>query len=373
MNELNVKGLKARKKPLKKSRFSKAKTRKKKSSESTDEKKYTNLTEVTEGVGLSKMKDFYGSVQWSWKQWIPQGMLTMFVGPQASGKSFLMTSLIAVFTGVEPTWPDGKLYTGETGHVILAETEGMRAEYIERLHVAEIPPNLVRFPIPPDEHITYATNLAVDLTGIVALAKDLNAVAIIVDSLSGGHKLSEKSDEMRLLLQPLSQAAGVLQIPIILVHHPRKKSPSEAPKITIDRARGSSTITQFCRSVVGVYRLVDDLTAPVRMEVVKANLSKPPKPLGFIITGAGPEFTNAPRAEKTFTRIDEAAEFLMEQLADGPKKYTALLKAGEPFGITKGPLYSARERIGVIADTKVGWQLPTIDGKTYPALSRDSE
>ena len=338
-----------------------AQTRKKSQrKKSAEEDAYFNLTEATEGIGLDEMKEFYGSVEWSWKQWIPKGMLTMFAGPQASGKSFLMTSLIAVFTGVEPRWPDGRLYTGDTGPVILAETEGMRAEYIERLHDAEIPPDLVRFPIPPDEHITYATDLAVDLTGMVELAENIGAVAIIVDSLSGGHKLSEKSDEMRLLLQPLSQAAGVLQIPIILVHHPRKTSPSEAPRVTLDRVRGSSTITQFCRSVIGIYRLVDDLTAPVRMEVIKANLTAPPDSLGFVITGAGLEFTDAPKTEKTFTRIDEAMEFLVEQLADGPKKYTTLLKAAEPFGIVKGPLYKARERLGVIADTKVGWQLPIV-------------
>lgn len=346
---------------MKPSRF-KAQTRKKSQrkrlKKSSEEDAYFNLTKATEGIGLNEMKEFYGSVEWSWRQWIPRGMMTMVAGPQGTGKSYLMTSLIAVLTGVTKRWPDGRRYRGETGHVILAETEGMRAEYIARLKMADIPTDLVRFPIPPREHITYTTDLAKDLTGLVELAERIDAVAIIIDSLSGSHKLSEKSDEMRLLLQPLSRAAGVLQIPIILVHHPRKKSPSEAPRVTLDRVRGSSTITQFCRSVIGVYRLVDDLTAPVRMEVIKANLTAPPDSLGFVITGAGLEFTDAPQTEKTFTRIDEAMEFLVEQLADGPKKYTALLKEAEPFGIVKGPLYKARERLGVIADTKVGWQLP---------------
>ena len=35
---------------------------------------------------MKTVKQFYGSTKWNWMQWIPEGLITMFAGPQGHGK-----------------------------------------------------------------------------------------------------------------------------------------------------------------------------------------------------------------------------------------------------------------------------------------------
>ena len=260
-------------------------------------------------VTMKTVKKFFGSTKWNWMQWIPEGLITMFAGPQGHGKSWLVAHLISVLTGAVRVWPDGKLYEGETGTVVLLETENMRGEYIDRMEALGISEEKVVFLGETEDDPYYIVDLIKDTEGVAVCTREIGAVAIIVDSLSGGHSFDENSDKMRLILKNLSTVAGLLQIPLILVHHTRKKSYRESPQVTVDRVRGSSTITQFCRSVVGVYRLVDDQSSPTRVEVIKANLCKPPEPFGFTIDDGGLKFGDAPTFARKVTKVEIAQGF----------------------------------------------------------------
>ena len=312
-------------------------------------------------ITMKEVHKFFGNVEWAWQSYIPIGHLTMLVGPQGVGKSYLAANLIAVLTGSVPKWPDGQEYIGDTGPVLLVETEEMRGEYCTRMKKLGVPDDMVLFPSNPSYNLpTYTVDLIQDLELVETLAREGNCVAIVVDSLSGSHFLDEKSDKMRHVLLGLVERAGALQLPVIVVHHTRKRGALEAEKVTLDRVRGSSTITQFCRSVIGMYRIVDNQTTPVRVETVKSSFCPPPEPFGFTIGKDGLTFCEAPEEPKSRTAVDDAAEFLQRELAKKPMQYRILQQLAEEEGITKNTLYRAKNRIGIISETGV-WRLPTID------------
>jgi hypothetical protein len=366
-------------KPVEKPKPKKRKKRKRKPVHN-EPKPEMDANELMKGLTMDEVKRAAGQLEWSWHPYIPKGQVCMFVGPQGVGKSYLMAYLIAVFTGAKAHWPDRKLYKGELGPVILLETEGMRAEYVARMERFGVKPEMVVFPTYNDDRsfmdmASYVVDIARDMDGVEKLAKTEGAVAIIIDSLSGGHGFDEKSDSMRGLLKILSGVASRTQMPVIVVHHPRKRSGLESQKITIDRVRGSSTITQFCRSVVGGYRLSDDMTSPVRVEIIKASFSAPGKPFGYTINQSGIDFHEAPKIVRPPTALDIAIGFLGEQLkGKGPVPAKELRRIAEEEGISKDTLYEAKRRLGVMSETdeKDGrnklWVLPET---IHPAIRED--
>jgi len=311
-----------------------------------------------DAASLSAISRFYGNVRWAWPQWVPVGHVTLLVGPQVVGKSYLAANLAACFAGRVKTWPDGCTVDGwQPGPVVLADTEEMRGATVERLLAMGVRDGDVFFPAPGGD-LTYVPRLPDDVGLLAHLAEEHDCQGIIVDSLSGGHTLDENSAAMREVLQSLVALAGRLQIPVIAVHHARKRSTFEPVRLTLDRVRGSSTITQFCRSVIGVYRLVDDPMAPSRVESLKSSFGKPPEPFGFTITDDGMVFGDAPEEEKPMTMTDRAVDSLEAQLRRQPQRYTELLPKAEAEGISKNTLYRARERLRVFTLDGI-WGLPT--------------
>ena len=138
---------------------------------------------------------------------------------------------------------------------------------------------------------------------------------------------------MRKLLKAFAQTAGSLQVPLIVVHHPRKAAYNEHPKVTIDRARGSNTITQFCRSMLGMYRLKEDFSEPVRVEVVKPSFCSVPEPFGFTVDDDGLNFQEAPEEEHRRNKLDEAIMFLVEVLEDGPMASKRVHELADEAGV----------------------------------------
>jgi RecA-family ATPase len=308
-------------------------------------------------LSLSQVGRFYGAVRWAWPEWVPVGHVTLMVGPQGTGKSYLAASLAASMTGRLATWPDGCPLDGwKPGPVVLADTEEMRGATVQRMVAMGVRDGDVLFPS-PDGDPAYIPRLPEDADLLARIARDQRCSAVVVDSLSGGHGLDENSAAMRQVLQSLVSMAGRLQVPVVAVHHTRKRSVFEPVRLSLDRVRGSSTITQFCRSVVGVYRLTDDASAPSRVESLKSSFAKPPEPFGFGITDDGLVFGDAPEEERAMTATDRAVEFLEVELRREPQRYSDLLSKAEAEGISKNTLYRARERLRVVTLNGL-WALP---------------
>lgn len=308
---------------------------------------------------LAQVGKYFGNVTWLWPSWIPRGHLTLVAGPQGTGKSYFAAHLMAVLIGAFSEWPDGAPCEEARRHVLLVETEEMRQSYWERMGAMGANTNRVYL---PGEDPTEIPILPRDLRRIAELAMFTDAGLIVVDSLSGGHTLDENSSEMRRLLQGLSGLAVKLGVPILVVHHLRKKSALEPDKPTLDRVRGSSTISQFCRSVLACWRPSGGPDGPVRVEPLKCSFCKPPQPFGFEITDAGLlRFTDAPEEDRPGSERERAEAFLLELLRDGPLAAAKVYEDGRLAGYNERTLRRAKDSLAVQTVNRNGkwyWSLP---------------
>jgi len=303
--------------------------------------------------------DYYGHVKALWSGWIAEGHLTLIAGPQDTGKTWLISYLISLITGRSKEWPDESAYIGKTGPVVMVDTEEMRGVLLQRLKLRHPLGNgEICFPT-RDGSPTYLPRLPQDVGLIEDVAQRIGARAILVDSLSGLHSLDENSAEMRSILQELVGLAGRLQIPLVATHHARKKGILEPDRMSLDRVRGSSTITQFCRSVWGVWRTDEkDHTKPIRVEQLKWSFGPSPEPWGFRIVGNGQlEFCEAPdEGNLEPSETYRAMEFLRRTLGDGqPRSAGSIMARARAAGLGKWPLYNARDKLGVKTDPVLGW------------------
>jgi len=314
-----------------------------------------------------EVADFFGKVAWAWPGWVPAGHLTLLVGPQGAGKSYLAARLVGTLAGDLPTWPDGQPFEGEAGPVVICETEELRGVFVERLDRMGVNRAGYLFAF----GLTHTPDLLKEDTVLEKLAQEQGARAIVVDSLSGAHRLDENKPKVRELLQRLAGMAARLRVPIVLVHHLRKKNLLEPVAVSLDRIRGSSTIPQFCRSVLAAYRLKEaDPTAPVRLEAIKSTFCAPPKPLGFTIGDGGLEFGEAPELEKPESQLDRAIEFLQALLETGPVPWQEIDEERQGAGISEPTLDRAKAKLKIVArrEGQKGvkgsgrwvWALPTV-------------
>lgn len=339
--------------------------------EEAAEKLRDALTEVTITRGgavtfrsAAEIAAFYGQVEWSWPAWVPIGYLTMIVGPQAQGKSYLAARLTATLTGSLKTWPDGSERQGLPAKVLIVETEELRGLYVARLDAMGV--NRERYVFGPGDE-THIPDLgkAKEMAAVERLAVQQGVGAIVVDSLSGAHQLDERDEKMRPMLQGLAAIATRLRVPVILVHHVRKRASIEPVTVTLDRVRGSSTITQFCRSVIALYRLEEtDQTGPVKMQTIKTTFCAPPPALGFTVGDRGLEFGAPPEEAKVETQLDRATELLRVMLGKGPVASGELRDEADEAGISWETMKRAKDALKIVVSKrrekggKWYWALP---------------
>lgn len=219
------------------------------------------MAETTQWIGLTMENygEFYKSdVEWLWYPWIPKGHLTMIAGHEDVGKSFLAAYIIAMIGGYQKIWPDGSPGPEDPGWVLCAEYEQMVGVYFKRLGwmgMDQANQNIIFGPRPVgNEFETVRLDDPLFLDVLEAFVAESEVHSVIIDSLSGGHDKSENKDAMRSLLNPLMLMASRLNVAVIILHHFRKNKSTDSGYYTLDSVRGHSSITQFCRSVILIWK-----------------------------------------------------------------------------------------------------------------------
>lgn len=305
-----------------------------------------------------------GPLEWDWESWLAKGFLHILVGQTGEGKSRLALRVAATYL-TELDWPDGTPYEGARGSIGWAEAEAGQAMNRDRAKAMGLNTDNILSPLsnPLDD---FRLSIPVHQAKLAELAMRPDVKMIVVDSLSGADPTAEKSTEDAKSINWLAALARDCQKPILLTHHLRKRGMLDTEgEVDLDRVRGISTILQYARVIWAID--TPDLTNKdtKRLSVIKSNLAKKPKPIGFTINDTI-EFTDAPEKPRNETRVGQAADLLLALLEKEPKGAAEILDEFEQAGFSKSGLYRAKDALGVVSIRKEGrwvWSLPHRDNE----------
>lgn len=306
--------------------------------------------------------DLLPTIRWAWKGWLPAGFMTIVVGAPDIGKSAFMLALAkSITTGA--SFPDGTLPVQDEGKVVWVDTES--SEALNHKRAREFGVDLEDI-IVPTIHNEMFTDLNLDdertwMAIDVAISQP-EVKLVVIDSL-GGSVMDENKPIAKITMKRLGMLARDFQIPVVVVHHPRKLNLGEHDEITLDRVRGHSGIIQFARSIIAIEK-PDPHSETRRSKVIKLNLGIKPEPVGFSWINDTIVWDKPPIAPKQETVVDRAAEFLRAFLNDGRRRATDVYDEGTEAGHSKRSLQRAKEALGInpVKDEGVWWwSLPYIE------------
>lgn len=299
------------------------------------------------------LDDKLSEIHWEWPGYIPRGFVTLLVADQDQGKSTVAQDLCRTRL-IGGRWPDGTQCNEQAEKLLWIDTEGALALFRQRLRDWKMPRG--RFILPPDPLQELAVDNAADWAWIEAAIERFKPPIVVLDSLSGGHRGEENNnDQMKMVLKKMGELAQRYQIAVIVVHHLSKPAAGVPDyPLTLNRIRGASAITQFCRSVLA-------LTAPDknqpdlrRLDVIKLNLAKKPPAVGYTLTDTGPAWGDAPQPAQPRRAADDAEDWLNEAMSSGVRPSDEVWNEARAAGIGEKALKKAKARLGVISKREGG-------------------
>jgi len=255
--------------------------------------------------------------------------------------------LAGVLTGPGDEWPDGLPGPDQPERVVFIETENRTHLLLQRLEGWGLEGfELVR-QLPRDDRGGIDIAARAQQQAIANAVKRTGARLLIIDSLSAGHRLDENSKQMKRLLLDLCRLAQQTNVALLAIHHLRKRRGSEAAHTTLDRLRGSSTIAQLAVVTLTLER-PDPASRTLALRQIKNNVAAEQPPVGMQITQAGVVWTDPPEGERDPGRpVDQAREFALEMLKEGPMETKTLYEIGAERGFAQTTLYRATKSLGL--------------------------
>ena len=305
-----------------------------------------------------------GQIEWLWPGWILRGYVTAIVAQQEQGKSNVALDLMGrLFRGAP--WPDGTP-TGVPAdcRILWIDTEMALGGLKQRRDDWGLPQG--RIILPPSPLQLLQLDKPGDWQWVENIVAREKPPVVLVDALSGAHRGDERdNDAMKVLLQRLSGLAQAHKIAVPVIHHVRKAGVGEPDwPINLDRVRGASAITQFCRSIIALG--TPDKTQPDlrRFESIKSNFARKPEPLGYQILDTGLAWGAAPDVPRAANPIEGARAFLLDFLATGQKLSNDVIDAAAEENLSGSTLQRASKELGIKKRKENGpegrwfWSLP---------------
>ena len=296
-------------------------------------------------------------IRWLWPDWIPRGMITLLGSVPGAGKSYLALDLVRRIIAGEP-FPDGAPQPLPGANVIYVDAESVPQIISERAELWRMDRSRLYLMRPLDRLFIDFGEQA-DRDHLVEMASRLEPALIVVDSLASISSKGENNvEDVRDLLGFLNRLALEFQCGLLLVHHLRKRGLLPLlDTLGVDDFRGSSHIIAMSRSVMGLSIVrtgpEPDRNGPRRLEIVKTNLARYPKPLGLEFKplhpkGAWIEYSaEPPQPYRQPTKSDECAEWLVGFLHEGgAARPQEIIAAAEAEGFSRRTVYRARRKLG---------------------------
>jgi len=288
------------------------------------------------------------TVDWLWQPYIPKRKVTLLEGDPGIGKSWVSLAIATAVSlgkglpGQEP---------GEPSNTLLASAEDGLGDTIR--------PRLDAMGADVSRVVAIDGALTLDDAGFTLLEDYINTVKpvlLIIDPLVGylGAAVDiHRANETRSVMARLAKLAETHQLAILAVRHLSKYGGAKP----IYRGLGSIDFSAACRSVL--LAGCDAENSQKRGIVqIKSNLAQSVPSIGFELRDGGFYWTG--ESDLTAARIlavedsgegktarDEAADFLRDELANGPVEWQQIEKDRKAAGITEITLRRAREYLCV--------------------------
>lgn len=325
-------------------------------------------------------------VQWLWKNRFPLGKTSMLVGDPNLGKSLSTIEVAAHVTTGSP-WPDGT--ECPDGSVIFLSAEDDPADTIKpRLEAAGADVNRVFvLEAVTDKNGPRCFDLGRDIPMLEAARDempDLRLVVIDPASAYTGDIDENRNNEVRSLMTKVKDLAARWDIAVLMVMHLNKAVDRKA----MYRTGGSMAFIAAPRAAWLVAKNQQNPEERV-MVPLKLNLVKDPTGLSFRIVGAGQapriewlnvdlkvtadEVLGPAAGEARITKAEEAVEWLLGVMSDGPIAANDVQEWAKAEGISDRALRDAKHALGIVPakDGMTGgwtWFLPEDDLEADPAL-----
>ena len=334
---------------------------------------WKNVSEEKSKKGKAIVKCFADiqsvPISWLWHGRIALGKLTMLAGDPGLGKS-LVTATLAAHVSKGYAWPVDQSIP-PTGDIILISAEDDPADTIKprleaagadcaRIHVVEaIQEEIVDAESESSQHMF---SFKRDIATLGDLLSSLpGCKLVIIDPISAylDSADSNNNSDIRGLLAPLAELASKHKVAIVLVSHLNKNSGGNASY----RVMGSLAFTAAVRTA---YIVTKDKDNPERrlLMPLKNNIAKDKTGLAYAIVEAEngqpviawesepveittEEALAFSQSTEQHTATDEAVNFLIDLLAEGPAKADEAIKEAQRIGITSKPLRDARGKLGI--------------------------
>lgn len=299
--------------------------------------------------------------------YIPFGKLTSLEGDPGVGKSTVALALAAsVSTGKGYPAPSDI----DSQHVLLVSAEDGLADTV-RPRLEKMGADLTRIHAIEDSldlHEKGFTQLreALDL---------LDAALVILDPLVAflGDRVDiNRANETRKVMAQLAQIAADHNTAIPVIRHLTKASQLKA----IYRAQGNIDITAACRSALLAGCNSQDPNERAIFHI-KSNLAPNGKPMGYRLEGGAVIWTGESHLSvrhilteaqyEDLSAIDEAIEFLQDELKDGPIEASRVFADTKELQIAEKTCKRAKKKLGVIT-TREGQSGKRGGGQFYWSL-----
>jgi len=287
-------------------------------------------------------------ISWLWDQWLPRGQLVLLAGAPGSGKTAIAISLVEIMLNGR-NWPDGKGSSAGTPYVGWLNTENTEAVMLNRFKHHGIPLEKIRIPLRnlfkplefrnPDDRDFFTQ----EIRELAAAGGTL----LVIDTLGGAFRGEENSKkEIEPFMQWLQGVARDTGVVILLLHHIRKRSDlSLSNEVSLDRVRGSTSITANARLVW----IVEGDEENARVKVGKSNLGELPDPIQFRVEEGGAAFLGTYIESSEEDARVLARRFLREALSGGSISSLQLIASARAAGVSYTTLNRVKDDVGAVS------------------------
>ncbi len=336
----------------------------------------TNESQSDSGPGktvLHCMADIEAeSVSWLWHPYIPRGKLTLLEGDPGVGKSWVTLSIT---TAISTGRGLGEMNLPMPHKVLLASAEDGLGDTIR--------PRLDSLGANVSNVFAIEGALTLDNDKGVATLEEYVASTepslVVIDPLvayMGGRVDLHRANEVRQVMAGLARIAERYGVAILAVRHLTKGGMSKA----IYRGIGSIDLTAACRSVLlaGCDPEINERRALVH---IKSNLAPLGSSIGFELSEGGFFWTGesdltagqilSSDIEGNGLAIDEAMDFLRNELSEGPGDANQVQRGAKNAEISKRTLDRAKAKLKIKTNRhgesgkrgggKFTWELPQND------------